>query len=869
MITRSLQIMYKLVMMLSVAMVVSCGTNGSQNASTGGITAKLDWNSSEKTTAKTVDSAPVGVTTVRILISAADMTTIQKDFAAASGSCVIEGVLPGTGRSLIAQGLNGAGAVICEGTAANLTVQVGQITNAGTIIMTWKPTASPVSLQANPSIPYIQQQLMGHDPNGDTLTYEMVSPPAGTGYSEAYLDPKSGMLFLKADTSSNRLVTLQYHVTNGKRFSDLANVDIDVRDTAPDISAFGAQDVEAAKYATFATDYSSGALYGTPSGVPILPSQIDLSSNFPQVGYQGHQQSCVGWSTAYALKSYQERLETGWGLSQWGHLFSPAFIYHQINGGLDKGARISDALDLIVNKGAATQSTMPYSDTDYLSAPSAAAFSEAANYKAKSWSKVPGKDAIKAQLANKRPVVVGITVYGSFETLTGANPVYNSATGGVKGGHAVTIVGYDDAKYGGAFKVINSWGTIWGDNGYFWLPYSFTATVMNEAYVLMDAPNSVAPTPDVRPAPTGKLADLTVVSWSTTYDPKPGGAGQLMYEVKNAGSATAAAGFDVCLMLSATINLKDTGNYIVCEQMPFALAPGESAWRSTTNPINFSFPNTVKAGTYYMSVWVDDLNTVTESNETNNWVFGTSKVQIVNALADLVVDSWYLNFDTSGIGQLVYQVSNSGAATIPAGKAEVRLVFSTDQVISNSDLIIFSEYVSFPLAPGNRVYRDASTAAPAAPININKDTSGRLVPPGKYYAALWSDPQGLVAESNENNNISMSWNTVFNGSGSTQFKSVGKALSPASAASNGNAAYNGKTLPKKLPAMKAVAVRVDADGSVVIDEPPKPLNAPVASEDGEHVFTKTMESADTAISPTVKKTLMPAAPSLQKRVNKN
>ena len=48
------------------------------------------------------------------------------------------------------------------------------------------------------------------------------------------------------------------------------------------------------------------------------------------------------------------------------------------------------------------------------------------------------------------------------------------------GGHTVTIVGWDDnftASKGifnikGAWLCKNSWGAQWGDNGYFWLPYT-------------------------------------------------------------------------------------------------------------------------------------------------------------------------------------------------------------------------------------------------------------------------------------------------------------------------------------------------------------------------------------------------------------
>ena len=42
------------------------------------------------------------------------------------------------------------------------------------------------------------------------------------------------------------------------------------------------------------------------------------------------------------------------------------------------------------------------------------------------------------------------------------------------GGHAVVAVGYDDAKK--RLIMRNSWGTGWGDRGYFYLPYEYITT---------------------------------------------------------------------------------------------------------------------------------------------------------------------------------------------------------------------------------------------------------------------------------------------------------------------------------------------------------------------------------------------------------
>src|SRR5438045_4086415 len=84
-----------------------------------------------------------------------------------------------------------------------------------------------------------------------------------------------------------------------------------------------------------------------------LPASADLSSSFPPVGYQGQQASCVGWSVAYAVKSYQEQQERHWGYESKQHLFSPAWIYNQIKqpGNCLGGSQFLDALNLVTREG--------------------------------------------------------------------------------------------------------------------------------------------------------------------------------------------------------------------------------------------------------------------------------------------------------------------------------------------------------------------------------------------------------------------------------------------------------------------------------------------------------------------------------------
>lgn len=217
-----------------------------------------------------------------------------------------------------------------------------------------------------------------------------------------------------------------------------------------------------------------------------LPRAVDLSSKIPSPGNQGRQGSCVGWATAYAYKSFQEKLDQGWNLNTYDHIFSPAYVYNQINGGRDQGSYIHEALKLIVSQGAATWSSMPYNQNNYTNQPNSNQRAVASQYKAASWSSIPygNVDKIKSHLAAGDAVVVGIPVYPDFENISSSNPIYDNLSGSLGGYHAICLVGYDDSKQ--AFKLINSWGTYWGLSGFGWMSYDIVRSQKIEAYVMVD-----------------------------------------------------------------------------------------------------------------------------------------------------------------------------------------------------------------------------------------------------------------------------------------------------------------------------------------------------------------------------------------------
>ena len=92
-------------------------------------------------------------------------------------------------------------------------------------------------------------------------------------------------------------------------------------------------------------------------------------------------------------------------------------------------------------------------------------------------------DTVKAALANG-PLITTFEVYEDF--ITYQSGVYKHVTGDGLGGHAVSIVGYDDSVQ--AWIVRNSWGPNWGENGFFRVAYSDISGIADNTWGLTVAP---------------------------------------------------------------------------------------------------------------------------------------------------------------------------------------------------------------------------------------------------------------------------------------------------------------------------------------------------------------------------------------------
>ena len=87
--------------------------------------------------------------------------------------------------------------------------------------------------------------------------------------------------------------------------------------------------------------------------------------------------------------------------------------------------------------------------------------------KIKAWSEILDSGDRKEWLATQGPIVGGMAIYTDFFHYAGG--IYSHVSGGLEGYHAIAVVGYDDNDACWICK--NSWGSGWGDSGWFRMAY--------------------------------------------------------------------------------------------------------------------------------------------------------------------------------------------------------------------------------------------------------------------------------------------------------------------------------------------------------------------------------------------------------------
>jgi|GEM_PF-7064884 len=225
--------------------------------------------------------------------------------------------------------------------------------------------------------------------------------------------------------------------------------------------------------------------YPITRGESSLPSSHSLRIFAPPVKNQGSMPSCISWATAYSGMTIVKRIEKG---TLDIKPFSAMNLYNRVRPydalyDCNAGSMFSSNIALAKSKGVKyddeypeycenLSSTLAYSNKLY-------------NYEdltITAWN-------IKYAIARNRPVMIGMKMYSGeyWGTMTyHETGVWDGThTGSVEWNHGMLVVGYDDNKAGGAFLVMNSWGTDFGKDGYFWLKYTNVVKELVCAYAMI------------------------------------------------------------------------------------------------------------------------------------------------------------------------------------------------------------------------------------------------------------------------------------------------------------------------------------------------------------------------------------------------
>ncbi len=404
-----------------------------------------------------------------------------------------------------------------------------------------------------------------------------------------------------------------------------------------------------------------------------LPDYVDLSEYLPPVKSQEEYGTCVAWATAYYYRAYLRAKAlklSSKELEDEHNQFSPKDMFWTIpsnqKGADCYGTNFKAALDVLLNRGVATFYTVPYQNLgDCSNSPEESWTKEAADYKIVRYRQIDASefnvDGFKSYLSKGIPIAFGANVGYDFMLWKGG--VFKSETT-YAGGHAMVICGYDDNLK--AFRVVNSWGKDWCENGYVWVDYNFMfSNFIKYGFVAYSEdkkvkPNNVDGEFDLAPL------NIEFYDYDKSGDPDSDDPTwrTIKYDVYNTGTKTipSSKNWSIALLYYNAYDAKEYGFFFVdyysdkfgskgdyCPNWekekdkwgePLNVLPVRAegySWNNVDIPsgksvaesvfgfeTRFSWPIKMPEnlnGDYYIALSVDAFNDVAETDETNNMLF--------------------------------------------------------------------------------------------------------------------------------------------------------------------------------------------------------------------------------------------------------
>lgn len=221
------------------------------------------------------------------------------------------------------------------------------------------------------------------------------------------------------------------------------------------------------------------------------PDKVDLRQYCSPIENQGNLGSCTGQAIAGAIEFLNKKNKIINDVSRLFIYYHERLLEGTVN--YDAGAYIRDGIKAVYKFGAPLEKLWPYNISKFKDKPNMPAMIDGSKRKVTLYERILDHDGCIDSLTNGYPVIVGFNVYSSFETSsisrTGLMPYPNVSKERLLGGHAVLLVGYD--KVSNLYIARNSWGTNWGDKGYFYMPFQVIQdrSMSGDFWVIMRANN--------------------------------------------------------------------------------------------------------------------------------------------------------------------------------------------------------------------------------------------------------------------------------------------------------------------------------------------------------------------------------------------
>lgn len=219
-----------------------------------------------------------------------------------------------------------------------------------------------------------------------------------------------------------------------------------------------------------------------PPVVPPPPKNtrtlIDLSPWFLSVRNQDSLGACGAFAGSSIIEYIMNRVT---GKLDYSHKLSELFLWY--NARYDKATNVgvyaADLIHEVQKRGDCKEPLWSFEDsssTKYLQVPPPPTYTDGLRQRVVEVRSVTlDPDDWIATLAAGNPMYIGIDTPQNFGGGVVGKSLFTDPVWPSRGGHAMVLVGYDshfpDGKIRNeAFKVRNSWGSAWGDQGYVWFP---------------------------------------------------------------------------------------------------------------------------------------------------------------------------------------------------------------------------------------------------------------------------------------------------------------------------------------------------------------------------------------------------------------